>query len=222
MQTQRFNRTIQSLVAAAFVTLTLAACSDKDPVGPEQEEQPATCTMTAPDGDAYVTLCDLDKPVRHVVIENLRAPRSHAYGVFFLGAVEAPASATGKIPDGQFRVLFYGGGNPAPAALIQVSFGPVDVVFEGDATFLNDGATFCFDITDGSTSASPAIVLWVSGQKGANCSTPSTLTASSAFATESAWEGATGVISNMAKGFFRYSTSGGTTPRVTLSSAPVL
>ncbi|MHB1329437.1 MAG: hypothetical protein ACYC2K_14660, partial [Gemmatimonadales bacterium] len=84
------------------------------------------------------------------------------------------------------------------------------------------GATVCFDLHDGSATAAPAFVLWVDGQRGADCETRSTLTAATAFGARAHWHGATGAVAKQAKAYFRQSGAGATTPKITLSAEPVL
>ncbi len=208
------------LALIGLATLVIG-CSD-DPAGPDDPADLTRCSTDISQGDAFVELCALDGPVRHVRIENLRAPATHASAQIVFGFTAAPTSPTAALGAGQFRVLFYGGGVPAPAALVQASFGSVDAVLDGSAAFINAGATVCFDLHDGSATTAPAFVLWVDGQRGADCETRSTLTAATAFAAQATWQGTTGAVAKQAKAYFRQSSSAGTSPKVTLSTEHVL
>jgi hypothetical protein len=207
-------------IATALLLPTAFACSD-DPTEPEPLTQ-CTTTVTAAQGDSFVELCALSGPVRHVRIENLRAPATHASAQVVFGFDAPPASATATLAADQFRVLLYGGGTPAPAALIQASFGTADETLDGGAAFLNAATTVCFDLHDGGADTAPAFVLWVSGQKGADCANRSTLTAATAFGARAYWGGAKGAVDKAAKVYFRQAASGGTAPAVTVSTEPVL
>ncbi len=202
--------------------LVFAACGDDNPVGPPEPTDVTTCSTAVTTGDTFVEMCELTESVRHVRIENLRAPATHASAQIVLGATTAPTASSGAVPAGQFRVLFYGGGAPAPAPLVQASFGAVDAAFDANAAFINGGATVCFDIHNGGATSAPSFILWIDGQKGANCSAPATLTVNSAYAARSNWNGANGAISNITSAYFRQSAAGGTEPKVTLSATPVL
>ncbi len=204
------------------LTLLVFGCSDSDPIGPDDPSELTSCSTDISQGDSFVELCAIDVPVRHVRIENLRAPATHASAQIVFGFQAPPAGANEPLAAGQFRVLFYGGGVPAPAALVQASFGTVDAALDGAAAFINAGATVCFDLHDGSATSAPASVLWVDGQRGANCGNRSTLTAASAFAARAQWQGATGAVAKQAKAYFRQSASGATSPKVTLSAEPAL
>jgi len=217
------NTPAVSYARHALIGLALLAvgCSD-DPAGPDDPVDLTTCSTDVSQGDTFVELCTVDGSVRHVRIENVRAPATHASAQIVFGFTAPPASATAALAAGQFRVLLYGGGVPAPAALIQASFGSNDAVLDGSAAFINAGATICFDLHDGSATTAPAFVLWVDGQKGADCETRSTLTAASAFGARAKWQGATGAVAKQTKVYFRQSSSGATSPKVTLSTEPVL
>ncbi len=211
------------ITTLALIVL-LAGCSD-NPAGPDDNDPPATtCTtdITAADANTFVELCTIASPVRHVRIENFRAPATHASAQIVFGFDAPPTAPSGSIGANQFRVLFYGGGMPAPAALVQASFGGVDATLDGNAAFINAGATVCFDLHDGSANAGPHFVLWVDGQRGANCAERSTLTAATAFAARADWRGTTGTVAKQAKAYFRQAAGSGATPRVVLSAEPVL
>jgi hypothetical protein len=198
----------------------LAACND-DSIQPGLLSE-CTTSVTAAQADAFVELCAVSGPVRHVRIENLRAPATHASAQVVFGFDAPPASATAALAADQFRVLLYGGGTPAPAALVQASFGSADESLDGSAAFLNAGATVCFDLHDGGADSAPAFVMWVTGQKGADCANRGTLTASSAFGARAYWGGAKGAVDKAAKVYFRQAAAGATTPSVTVSTEPVL
>lgn len=207
-------------VAAALLLPLLAACDD-DATEPDLLTE-CTTNVTAAQGDTFVELCAVSGPVRHVRIQNVRTPATHASAQVVFGFDTPPASAQATLAADQFRVLLYGGGTPAPAPLVQASFGGADEVLDGSAAFLNAGATVCFDLHDGGADTAPAFVLWVSGQKGADCANRATLTAATAFGARASWGGARGAVDKAAKVYFRQAASGGTTPTVTVSTEPVL
>ncbi len=221
MKTPAAPHLLVTLVLAAF----LSGCSD-DPSGPPINEEPppreCTSALTAGDDGAFVELCALEAPVRHVRIENLRAPATHASAQIVFGFTAPPTSPTATLGADQFRVLLYGGGNPAPAPMVQASFGATDEALDGDAAFINAGATICFDVHDGSAGTAPHFVLWVDGQRGANCANRATLTAATAFGARANWSGATGAIAKQAKAYFRQTAGAGTTPKITMFADPVL
>ena len=194
--------------------------------GDVDELDPTSCvtTPTAGSGDTVVELC---KPaqggtVKHVTIAGLRTPAVHASASVVFGFDEAPTSAQGPIEADQFRVLFYGGGSPAPPALVQATFGSFNETLEGNASFLNTApSTVCFDVHDGGTNTAPYFALWVSGQKGADCADRSTLTVASAWGIRANWKGATGAIDKAAKAFYRQ-TAGLPLPKITVSATPAL
>lgn len=187
---------------------------------------PTSCVVqpTAIQGDTFVELC---KPtqggtVKHVTIAGLTTPATHASAQVVFGFDAAPASAQAALEADQFRVLFYGGGAPAPPAVIQASFGAVDEALEGDATFLNTGSsTICFDVHDGSADVAPYFALWATGQKGADCADPSTLTVASARSIRVNWKGAKGAIDKAAKAFYRQA-AGIAAPTITVSTTAAL
>lgn len=214
-----------SLAAALALAALASACSDNsDPSGPGPGPDPdvTSCTTNVSQGDTFVELCTVDGPVRHVQIEGLKAPATHASAQIVFGFSAPPSGAQAALGADQFRLLFYGGGVPAPAALVQASYGSVDAVFDGDASFINTGVTVCFDLYDGSATAAPQFVLWVNGQHGANCADHATLTVASAYGIRTLWHGATGAIAKQTKIYFRQSASAGATPAVTLSTEPAL
>src|SRR5688500_16926507 len=98
------NRILRLLVLPTLLT----ACDSG--VGPDDEVLECVTNVTAAQGDSFVELCALDVPVRHVRIENFRAPATHASAQILFGFDTAPASATAELAPDQFRVLFYGGG----------------------------------------------------------------------------------------------------------------
>jgi hypothetical protein len=207
--------------SAAILALCFAACSD-DPTGPNAADECSTDVTAATDG-TFVELCEVTGgPVRHVRIENFRAQRTHASAQLVFGFAVPPTSPTDPMGSGQFRVLFYGGGTPAPSPLVQASFGGVDAPLDGDAAFINAGATVCFDLHDGGANEAPHFILWVDGQRGADCEARATLTASSAFAARSFWHGATGAIAKDSGIYFRQAAGSGQTPRITLFAEPAL
>jgi len=208
-------------LALAGLVLTVAACSE-DPIGPEPDVTNCTTTLTAANADTFVELCELTVPARHVRIENLRASATHEFAQIVFGFDAPPASSTGAVAADQFRVLFYGGGVPAPPALTQLTFGSASETLDGSGAFINGGATVCFDLHDGSATTAPAFVLWVSGQRGANCSDRSTLTAATAYGVKADFGGVTGAIDKQANAYFRQSSVSGAAPVITLSGDAVL
>lgn len=211
-------------LAALAMTATLAACSDDNPAGPDENQPKTECTtdITAANGDSFVELCTVTSAVRHVRIENAKAAPTHASAQLLLGFASTPTATSGAVGADQFRVLLYGGGTPAPAPVLQATWGSVDASIDENATYINSGATICFDIHDGSATAGPQFVIWVSGQRGANCSDRSTLTIATAMGARSYWRGTTGTVNKALKNYFRQSAGSGATPKITLSTTPVL
>ena len=206
---------------AAFSLLVLMTACDDDPTGPGAGLTECSTSLTAAQADTFVEVCSVEGSVRHVRIENLQAPPTHAFAQVLFGFEAPPETATEELAADQLRVLFYGGGVPFPPAIAQASFGDVDVGLGANPSFINDGATVCFDIDSGSATSAPALVLWVSGIDGADCQVHSTLTAENAYATVTEWEGAQGAIGE-GKVFFRQAILGETPPTVTVWSEPVL
>jgi hypothetical protein len=201
----------------ALTLLAITACSDT--TGPEG---PAECTTAITESATFVQLCSLSQPVRHVRIENLTAARTHASAQILFGFDAAPTATSGALAEGQFRVLFYGGGMPAPTPAVQATYESVDATLESNAAFINAGATVCFDLHDGNAASAPAVVLWVSGQQGADCNDRSTLTTTSAYAAHVDWgTTTTGAIASSSKDYFRQ-TAASSGLSVTLSDAAVL
>lgn len=200
----------------ALTLLAITACSDT--TGPEG---PVECTTAITESATFVQLCSLSQPVRHVRIENLTAARTHASAQILFGFDAAPTATSGALADGQFRVLFYGGGMPAPTPAVQATYESVDATLESNAAFINTGATVCFDLHDGNAASAPAVVLWVSGQQGADCEDRSTLTTTSAYAAQVDWGTTTGAIASSSKVYFRQ-TAASSGLSVTLSDDAVL
>lgn len=205
-----------SRALAALTLVIAAACNDS--TGPEGA---AECTTSITESATFVELCALPAPVRHVRVENLTAARTHASAQVVFGFDAAPTATSGALGEGQLRVLFYGGGMPAPTPQLQATFETEDVTLESNAAFINAGATVCFDLHDGSATSAPAVVVWVSGQNGADCDDRSTLTVASAYASQVDWTGATGAIASSSKVYFRQ-TAVGTGLAVTLSDDAAL
>jgi hypothetical protein len=200
----------------ALTVITLAGCDESTSPGNVTE-----CTTPITSAGAFTELCALSAPVRHVRIENLTAGPTHASAQIVFGFDAPPTASSGPIAEGQFRVLFYGGGTPFPSPIVQASYGAVDATLHDNATFVHAATTVCFDVHDGSATGAPAFVLWVSGQRGADCDDDATLTAATAFAARVHWQGATGEVSKDAKAYFRQTTAS-TGLAVTLRSASVL
>jgi hypothetical protein len=217
------TRRLGTLLAACLAATALAACGDDNPSG--LDNQPKTeCTtdITAANGDGFVELCAVSAPVRHIRIEGARAAATHASAQLLLGFAATPTTTSGAVGAQQFRVLLYGGGTPAPSPVLQATWGSVDASVDEAATYINSGATVCFDIHDGSATTAPQFVIWVSGQRGANCSVRSTLTAATAMGARAYWRGTTGTVATTLKNYFRQSAGSGATPKITLSTTPVL
>lgn len=195
-----------------------AACEDG--VGPDEEV--TQCTTTVAQADAFVELCALDAPVGHVRIENVKTPRTHADAMIIFGFDAAPTVPARDLEmgAGQLGILMYGGGIPFPPPVFQATYGEADASLGDDNSFLNDGATICIDIHNGSATTSPILIVWVDGIKEADCETSSTLTGVSAYAV-TAFD-ATGAVDLEAKSFFRQAAAGGTTPVIHLFADPAL
>ncbi len=153
-----------------------------------EDVPPPDCTVTdlsASPTSRYVTLCELDAPVRHVRIEGLRTEAMHGT-VSFLSGYPAPANA-GAAPAapaaGQLRAQFYIGG-----PRLDVGFGGAATQATGDYAFLAAESTVCFDLHDGSDTTPPYFVMWRDGVNDADCEDRSTLTAATAFTVVNAFE----------------------------------
>ncbi len=212
---------VARLALAGIVLASVAGCGE-DVVGPKADVTICTTSITSANADTFVELCSLTNPVRHVRIDNLSAPATHAFSQIVFGFRTPPEATQGPLGAGQYRVLFYGGGVPAPPALVDLTYGSASETLAGPAAFINAGATVCFDLHDGSATAAPAFVLWVSGERGANCADRSTLTAATAFGVRADWDGLTGAIDKQAHTYFRQSVVSGTGPSITLSDEAVL
>lgn len=206
--------------SVAAIAAAIAGCSDSTAPTPASSE--CSTNITAANDGAWVELCQLDVPVRHVKIENARALATHASAQIIFGASTAPTTTSGSIATGQFRVLLYGGGPPGVSPILQASFGAIDASLDENASYINSGATVCFDLSDGSATTAPQFVLWVSGQRGADCNNRSSLTLASATGVRSSWKGSTGPISKQLKAYFRQAAGSGATPKITLTGQPVL
>ena len=207
-------------IPSALTLMALVAACD-DSVGPDRQVRECVTNVTAEEGDSFVELCSLDEAVRHVRIENFRAPQTHASAQIVFGFDAPPSSSTVELAADQFRVLLYGGGMPFQSPLVQASFGSADVEM-GDASFVNEGGTVCFDLHDGSVTGAPALVVWVDGMNGADCGVRATLTTASAYSALSEWGGAEGAVDMATTAYFRQSAAGGTAPVVRLFGDPVL
>jgi len=209
-------------VTPLALALVVAACGE-DPAGPDVDAGQCSTPITAATDGAFVELCEVTAgPVRHVRIEHFSAPAVHASVQVVFGFHAPPASAQEPLASDQARVLFYGGGMPAPEAVAQASFGSVDTALDGDAGFINDGATVCFDLHDGSASTAPSFILWVEGERGADCDVPATLTGASAYGARAHWNGATGAVAKDAPIYFRQAAGTGATPTITLFAEAAL
>ncbi|MBX3261094.1 MAG: hypothetical protein KF782_15530 [Labilithrix sp.] len=194
--------------------------------GDEEPPHPTRCTTTiAPaQNDGFVELC---KPaqgiVQHVRISGVQVPATHESAQVVFGFDAPPASATAALADDQLRVLLYGGGAPAPPALLEATWGSIRQVLGGNVPSLNTAAsTVCFDVHDGGADAPPYFAIWVQGQKGANCLDRATLTVASAHAIRASWHGEVGALAKDAKAYYRQSVGVKTSATVTVSSVPAL
>ncbi|MBX3209461.1 MAG: hypothetical protein KF764_30790 [Labilithrix sp.] len=199
---------------------------DAGDAGDEEPPHPTRCTTTtAPaQGDSFVELC---KPaqgiVQHVRISGVQVPATHESAQVVFGFDAPPASATAALAGDQLRVLFYGGGSPAPPALIEATWGPIRQVAGGNVPSLNTAAsTVCFDVHDGAADAPPYFAIWVHGQKGANCLDRATLTVASAHAIRASWHGEVGALAKDLKAYYRQSAGVKTSTTVTMSSVAAL
>ncbi|MBL0940245.1 MAG: hypothetical protein IBJ03_15225 [Gemmatimonadaceae bacterium] len=222
MKVPAFSRPLSRALVALSLSAFVAACGDDSPAGPETPLTECSTNITAATDGSFVELCQLSSPVRHVRIENAKAGPTHASAQVVFGFSAPPTVTSGAIADGQFRVLLYGGGTPAPTPQLQASFGAVDATFDDNATYINSGATVCFDLHDGSATSAPAFVMWVSGQRGADCANRSTLTAATAMGARTEWRQTTGAVAKQLKAYFRQAAGSGATPKITLSTTAVL
>jgi hypothetical protein len=142
----------------------------------------------------FVALCAVDGKVGHVRLTNLVVPPMHASTQVFLGMAGPPAGPQAPLDPGQFKLLFYGGAGGAPPPIVQVVFGASAVDLSLDGGFLATPSTVCFDVHDGAPGLAPAVVLWRSGEGGADCADPSTLTVASAAAVVDDFAGEVGAI----------------------------
>lgn len=152
---------------------------------------------------AFTELCAIDGPVRHVRIEGLLAPRTHASTQVLFGFSEAPASTNPVTGEGQFKAMFYGGGVPFPTPQLVGQFGELEATLSDNATFVHTSSTVCFDLHHGSESTPPHLVVWVDGVNGADCEDFDSLSLETAFSRELWWEGATGAITAGLPTYFR-------------------
>lgn len=143
-------------------------------------------TVAAATTATFVELC---KPaagnVKHVRLEGVQAPTGHKYASVLFNYADTPIedSVTGPVSAEQGRVVLYGGNGMRPPPLLQASFAAKDETVNPNATFINTAGTVCFDVTDGSADVAPVVTFWATGQKGADCTVRSTLTAASAVGT---------------------------------------
>lgn len=207
----------------ALVLVLAAAACDDDPSGPADAVSACATDITSATDGSFVELCEVTSgPVRHVRIENFTATRTHASVQVVFGFDAPPAAPNDPIAADQFRVLFYGGGTPFPSPLVQATYGDVDIALDGDASFINAPSTICFDLYDGAAGEAPSFILWVDGQKGADCDDDATLTGASAYGARTYWNGTTGAITKDTNVYFRQASGTGATPTVTLFADAVL
>lgn len=173
--------------------------------GGEGDSLPTVCTDFVPATESsFVPLCEVEGEVRHVRIEGLLAPQTHASTQVLFGYDEAPAGTNPTTEIGQFKALFYGGGNPAPMPQIMALFEDTSMVVADRATFLHAASAVCFDVHHGSSTSPPHFIVWRDGENGADCADFSTLTLESSIGREVWWGGqAEGTINPSLPVFFR-------------------
>jgi hypothetical protein len=188
--------------------------------GADPLPQPAaSCTTTIAAG-GVTELCSIAGTVEHVRLVGVQAPRTHASYQVLFGLDAPPTSPQAVVGPDQFKAQFYGGGMPVPAAQASASFGAATTAVDGDASFVNQVSTVCFDLHD--RAAAPIFVLWVDGQKGADCEDVATLTRDSAVLIERGWDGATGPVARDRKQYYYQAASIAQRPTVTLFDAPAM
>ncbi|MFK7991379.1 MAG: hypothetical protein AB8I08_35510 [Sandaracinaceae bacterium] len=173
-------------------------------------------------GSDFVEVCGVDGPVRHVRIEAVQLPPTHASMQVLFGAETAPAGPNEPLALDQLKVLLYGGGTPFPGPAMQVIFGDVSETLEVDATVLASPTTVCFDVHPGSVDTAPAFAFWIDGVNGADCEDASTLSVASTSAMRAAFRGATGAIDDSPALLARNSAGLVATPTVVASTTPAL
>src|SRR5690606_5766848 len=127
--------------------------------------------------------------VRHVRVEGLLAPATHASTQILFGYETAPSTNNPAVELGQFKALFYGGGTPEPTPQLMALFEDHVGVLSEDATFLHAVSTVCFDVHHGGDDSPPHLIVWLDGQNGADCQDFSTLSLETSYARELWWEG---------------------------------
>lgn len=191
---------------------------DADVVDPTR----CSTTLSPAEGGSFVELCRPDAPVRHVRIEGLLAPATHASTQIVFGFEAPPAGPQVDLEADQLRVLFYGGSTPAPPPQAQVRFGEAGRPLGGRASFLHAASTVCFDVQDGDAETAPYVVLWVEGHEGADCDDRATLTLESAYGLELSFGGATGALAKERPIYARQASGVEASPIITLFDTPAL
>lgn len=204
---------------------------DPDPKDPDPNDPEGDCDGTAPaimtiqprdDGKAVnEALCAIDGGVKHIRVEGVKAPPFHTSYQLYLG-LDEPIGAQDDLPEGALRLMAYGGGTPMPPASFTIGFGEHSVGLPGDASFVNDGTTFCLDVFNGDADTSPAIVFWVEGHEGADCDDPATLTHESAFASVVSIGEAKGAIALEKDSYFYLKEGLVSEPTITLNNENVV
>lgn len=172
-----------------------------------------SCVTEVPAGMQNLMLCAVEGGVRHVRIEDIAVPRTHASAQLFLG-LAAPTGSQTPLTAGQFKLQIYGGGSPQPAPQIGAYFGAESVALSGDHTFVGTPSTICFDVHDGSADARAAFVLWRDGENGADCHDRASLTLANAF--DRIFAPSNGAIIKDANAYFYQAASVTASPTVTL------
>jgi hypothetical protein len=183
---------------------------------PDATPGAVSCVSNITASNSYIELCAPGGTVEHVRIAGIVAPRTHASAQIFFGFDAPPAGTQDPLTADQFKVLFYGGGVPAPGPAVQPTFGAVVEDAQGDLAFVNTPSTICFDLHDSTETTAPVFVLWVDGVKGADCETATTLTRDAALSIHEEWGGTKGAIAKNKKLYFRQAASITAMPVITL------
>lgn len=197
-----------------------AGDEDAGPLGPD------ACRVTIdPKTAGFIELCTPSQggTVKHVRLQGVQTSVMHTSAQVLFGSATQPTNPQAALEEDQFRVLLYAGSGFAPPPMITAGIGAKGITVDGNAQYIVSApADVCFDLHDGAAGTGPAFALWVSGQKGANCGDPTTLTVASAFKLRATWGAASGAIDKAAKVYYRQAEGLATGPRVTLSSTAAL
>ena len=138
------------------VVIDARATPDASIDGPPPIVESCTTSITA---SGAAELCAVGGSVEHVRLVGVQAPRVHASYQVYVGLDAPPTNPQGGIAADQFKVLFYGGGAPAPAPQIAPTFGSASAAVDGDLSFVNQVSTVCFDPHDSAEGSAPIFVL---------------------------------------------------------------